>query len=224
MAPRQRLATSVALSLLLAAPGPSPAAGASLVDRWLPTAWRAAGDRSGDRSGGGAGGGLYAHEAEQAGWEEGYEEVEEKDSGADYVTEMLGAQARARRRLQTACDTVEPLGSAVGVGGAAVTFATDGTDATFAAGPPAVGAYVDGAAITAADMTAAVDGTFSCDAGYALDTTVTFVCGAATGAATLSAQPCALEVVETPDEDEAAEEEGEPACPEDPACRPEVRH
>ena len=133
---------------------------------------------------------LAKETAEQAGWEEGYEEVEEQDSGADYVTEMLGAR---RRRLQTACDTVEPLGSAVGVGGAAVTFATDGTDATFVAGPAAVGAYVDGSAITAADMTAAVDGTFSCNTNYTLDTTVTFVCGVANGAATLSAQPCALE-------------------------------
>ena len=34
--------------------------------------------------------------------------------------------------------------------------------------------------------------TFACDAGYALDTSVTFVCGSTNGVATLSGQPCQL--------------------------------
>ena len=53
-------------------------------------------------------------------------------------------------------------------------------------------AYVHGAAITAALMTQSIQGTFACDNGYALNTAVTFVCGWANRAATLSAQPCIL--------------------------------
>ena len=42
--------------------------------------------------------------------------------------------------------------------------------------------YVDGAAITQEDMDAAVGTTFSCESGFELDTTVTFVCATPNGA------------------------------------------
>lgn len=133
----RRLTTAAALALLLVAPFPPPAA-ASLDDRSRSTwasPWR--------RDEPAAQGGLYAEELEDAGWAEEREEIKEEaalaqhaaavggdEDGSDYVTELLGAQERARRRLQAACDTVYALSAAVAT--AAVTHATDGTGATFA--------------------------------------------------------------------------------------------
>lgn len=94
-------------------------------------------------------------------------------------------------------------------------------------------------------MDAAVDTTFSCESGFELDTTVTFVCATPNGAcvalvlchsflhpqltsvrgageASLSAEACVRTVVDSPPEEEAAEEEAGPRCPEDPACRADV--
>ena len=215
------VAAAVAVAVLLlgalaleatATSPPSSALDAPLLQRWLPGA-----QGEGDQ----AGGGLYAAEAERAGREgvEETEEMEETEFETDYVTEMLAAQVRQRRRLQAACDTVEPLSTAVANG--PVTRATDGTDSDFTAAVAVPGSYVDGEAITAAKLSQAVQGTFTCDSGYEVDTTVTFQCGVPGGAATLSAQPCAVAAVETPDEEEAEEEEA-PRCPEDPACRADV--
>ncbi len=152
-----------------------------------------------------AGGGLYAAEAA---WEE-VEEVEEAEyEMADYVTELLAAEATQRRRLQT-CDTL--------------------ANTQLAGSPDMAGAaagvqYVNGDAITQAAMDGAVvAASFACPAGQVLDTTATFVCAAANGEATLSGPACVAEETETPaGDDGAAEEEAEPACPEDPACRAEV--
>jgi hypothetical protein len=154
------------------------------------------------------GDGLYA--AEAMAWEEtGREETEEAEyETLDYVTEILAAEATQRRRLQS-CDT---LGNAQ----------LDGTPAMAAAADAVQ--YVDGDPITQAAMDGAVAGAaFACPEGQALDATVTFVCAVADGEATLSGSPCVAAVVETPaGDDEAAEEEAEPRCPEDPACRAEV--
>lgn len=77
-----------------------PAQSASETGAWA--AWRRSDRWLGTRSTG-----LYAEEAV---WE-AREELEEGEGAAetDYVTALLIAEARQRRRLQTACDTLEQL-------------------------------------------------------------------------------------------------------------------
>ena len=134
------------------------------------------------------------------------------------------ARQWARRRLQEAplaCDTVASLGNrGLGLWGTDLNtlgdtfsgssackphrrFAGGATNAnggnnTFVMAAANAGAYVHGAPITAALMDAAIadPSSFACDEGYVLDTEVTFQCCTAGGAASLSGQPCKVEVQE----------------------------
>ena len=132
------------------------------------------------------------------------------------------ARQWARRRLQDAplaCDTVASLGDrGLGLWGTDLNtlgdtlssackphrrFAGGATNAnggnnTFVMAAANAGAYVHGAPITAALMDAAIadPSSFACDEDYVLDTEVTFQCCTAGGAASLSGQPCKVEVQE----------------------------
>jgi hypothetical protein len=91
--------------------------------------------------------------------------------------------------MPLSCGSVVDLDGATAVGGSA---AVANANAPFegmgiaVAGDP----FVHGLAVSVPLLSSAMTGTFACAAGWEIDTSAAFKCTIATGAATLSAQPC----------------------------------